>query len=108
MFAEALAEEVARHGIRVCALCPGPTESEFHAVAGAPEEGRKGRVPVGPVVDAALRGLDSGKYMRDSGYEESMAGASATAGSAAVCERGGRADAAASAFAGELAADKRG
>jgi short-subunit dehydrogenase len=63
MFAEALAEEVERHGIRVCALCPGPTESEFHAVAGVPEEGNKGRVPVGPVVEAALRALDSGKHM---------------------------------------------
>ncbi len=28
-FAEGLAEEVKSHGIRVCALCPGSTESEF-------------------------------------------------------------------------------
>ncbi len=35
LFAEALAEETARHGIRVSALCPGPTESEFGDVAGA-------------------------------------------------------------------------
>jgi short-subunit dehydrogenase len=34
LFAEGLAEEVRPHGIRVCALCPGSTESEFHAVAG--------------------------------------------------------------------------
>jgi uncharacterized protein len=33
IFAEALAEEVVRHGIRVCALCPGTTESEFHDIA---------------------------------------------------------------------------
>ena len=33
-FAEGLAEEMKPHGIRVCALCPGSTESEFHAVAG--------------------------------------------------------------------------
>jgi len=32
-FAEGLAEEVKPHGIRVCALCPGSTESEFHEVA---------------------------------------------------------------------------
>ena len=32
-FAEGLAEEVKPHGIRVCALCPGSTESEFHQVA---------------------------------------------------------------------------
>jgi hypothetical protein len=63
LFAEALAEEVERHGIRVCALCPGPTESEFHAVAGVPEEGHNGRVPAAPVVEAALRALDSGKHL---------------------------------------------
>src|ERR1700740_1314820 len=34
LFAEGLAEEVKPHGIRVCALCPGSTESEFHEVAG--------------------------------------------------------------------------
>jgi hypothetical protein len=34
-FSEALAEEVSRYGVRVSALCPGPTESEFGQVAGA-------------------------------------------------------------------------
>ena len=34
LFAEGLAEETKPFGIRVCALCPGSTESEFHAVAG--------------------------------------------------------------------------
>src|SRR6267154_5169693 len=33
-FAEGLAEEVRQYGIRVCALCPGSTETEFHEVAG--------------------------------------------------------------------------
>lgn len=32
-FAEGLAEEVKPFGIRVCGLCPGSTESEFHEVA---------------------------------------------------------------------------
>src|SRR5580704_4707875 len=32
-FAEGLAEELKPRGIRVCALCPGSTESEFHEVA---------------------------------------------------------------------------
>jgi short-subunit dehydrogenase len=32
-FAEGLAEELKPYGIHVCALCPGSTESEFHAVA---------------------------------------------------------------------------
>lgn len=30
---EALAEEVGRHGVKVVCLCPGPTETEFTAVA---------------------------------------------------------------------------
>jgi short-subunit dehydrogenase len=34
LFAEGLAEEMRPHGVRVCALCPGSTESEFHQVAG--------------------------------------------------------------------------
>jgi short-subunit dehydrogenase len=33
LFAEGLAEEMKPYGIRVCALCPGSTESEFHEVA---------------------------------------------------------------------------
>jgi hypothetical protein len=34
LFAEGLAEEMKPYGIRVCALCPGSTETEFHAVSG--------------------------------------------------------------------------
>lgn len=34
LFAEGLAEEMKPHGVRVCALCPGSTESEFAEVAG--------------------------------------------------------------------------
>ena len=40
LFAEALAEEVRGYGIRVCALCPGFTATEFQQVAGVPEEFR--------------------------------------------------------------------
>ncbi len=43
LFAEGLAEEMKPHGIRVCALCPGSTESEFREVAnqtGAPAANR--------------------------------------------------------------------
>jgi uncharacterized protein len=36
LFAEALAEEVRDKGIRVCALCPGPTATEFQVVAKEP------------------------------------------------------------------------
>jgi len=36
LFAEALAEEVSMFGVWISALCPGPTATEFHAVAGDP------------------------------------------------------------------------
>jgi short-subunit dehydrogenase len=36
IFAEGIAEEVKRFGIRVCALCPGQTKSEFHEIAHEP------------------------------------------------------------------------
>jgi uncharacterized protein len=36
LFAEGIAEEVRRYGVTVCALCPGPTVSEFNMVAGQP------------------------------------------------------------------------
>lgn len=37
-FSEALAEELRPHGIRVSALCPGPTTTEFGQVAGARQD----------------------------------------------------------------------
>jgi short-subunit dehydrogenase len=62
IFAEGLAEEVERFGVRVCALCPGQTESEFHAVAGEP-------IPKGMSVHSAdevarigLKALRAGKH----------------------------------------------
>ncbi len=36
IFAEGIAEEVKRFGVRVCALCPGQTKSEFHEIANEP------------------------------------------------------------------------
>jgi hypothetical protein len=54
-FAEALAEEVKRYGVRVSALCPGPTESEFNEVAGTrANDNRK----VQSAEEVALRGLE--------------------------------------------------
>ncbi len=61
LFAEALAKEVARHGVRVCALCPGPTDSEFHAVAGAPSHAGPAREPARKVARVGLEALAAGK-----------------------------------------------
>ena len=59
---EALAEENRASGVRVLALCPGPTRTGFQAVAGSRvEAGQPGELPADRVVAAALDALDAGK-----------------------------------------------
>lgn len=60
-FAEGLAEEMKPHGIRVCALCPGSTESEFHAVAGQEAFTAKKQEPADKVARTGLQALAAGK-----------------------------------------------
>ena len=60
-FAEGLAEEMKPHGIRVCALCPGSTESEFHAVAGQEKFTSKNPESAEKVARTGLRALAAGK-----------------------------------------------
>jgi len=63
LFAEGLAEEMKPHGIRVCALCPGSTESEFADVAGQTHIAatRANRETAEKVARTGLRALASGK-----------------------------------------------
>jgi uncharacterized protein len=63
LFAEGLAEEMKPHGIRVCALCPGSTESEFRDVANqgqAPAADRP-QERADKVARVALQALAAGK-----------------------------------------------
>ena len=60
LLAEGLAEEMKPHGIRVCALCPGSTESEFHAVAGQEKFQRKSETAQ-KVARTGLKALAAGK-----------------------------------------------
>jgi hypothetical protein len=60
-FAEGLAEEMKPHGIRVCALCPGSTESEFHAVAGQAKFTGKNQETADKVARTGLQALAAGK-----------------------------------------------
>lgn len=60
---EALHEEVRRSGVRVTALCPGPTRTEFGEVAGFTADGAIDRFSMDSetVVRAGLEGLDRNK-----------------------------------------------
>ena len=60
LFAEGLAEELKPYGIRVCALCPGSTESEFHVVAGQDKFINRAETAQ-RVASTGLRALAAGK-----------------------------------------------
>ncbi|MGD0681218.1 MAG: SDR family oxidoreductase [Terracidiphilus sp.] len=60
-FALGLAAEVARFGVKVTALCPGPTESEFFDVAHAGAFKGKNVQPVGDVARLAIAALARGQ-----------------------------------------------
>lgn len=64
-FTEALAAETRGSGVRVSALCPGPTETEFREVAGRPRSRVLDSVAMRaePVVEAGLRGLEKGRVV---------------------------------------------
>ena len=68
LFAEALAEEVKAHGLRVCALCPGPTATEFLEVAGIPEQMALSMDVAGEVARAGLRALAAGERSAIPGF----------------------------------------
>ena len=62
-FTEALHEELKPHGIKVSALCPGPTRTEFGAVAGFGDGGSFDRIAMdaATVVRLGLEGLDKNR-----------------------------------------------
>ena len=68
-FAEALAEEVKQYGIRVCALCPGSTTSEFSQVAGQPANVLRRRESAEKVAHVGLKALAGGKSYVISGFK---------------------------------------
>ena len=60
-FALGLAAEVARFGVKVTALCPGPTESEFFDVAHAGTFKGRGQQPAADVARLAIAALARGQ-----------------------------------------------
>ena len=67
IFAEGLAQEVKSYGIRVCALCPGTTETEFHQVAAEPDRVFRHSETAEKVARTGLRALVKGKHYVISG-----------------------------------------
>lgn len=67
VWAEALAEEVAGYGVRVCALCPGTTSTEFQDVAGSPRNRLRVMETAEKVARVGLRALAAGKRVAISG-----------------------------------------
>jgi len=61
LFAEGVAEEVRRYGVRVCALCPGSTVSEFNEVARQPVHLAGAQEPNEKVARVGLEALAEGK-----------------------------------------------
>jgi uncharacterized protein len=61
LLAEGLAEEMKPHGIRVCGLCPGSTESEFHVVAKQERFSSKNQETAEKVARTGLEALAAGK-----------------------------------------------
>jgi len=59
--AEGLAEELQPYGIRVCALCPGTTTSEFHGIAGHPSHSKGREQSAETVARNGLKALAAGK-----------------------------------------------
>ena len=78
-FSEALHEELKPLGIRVTALCPGPTRTEFGAVAGFGEDSSFDRISAdaASVVRAGLKGLDRNRAVVVPGWINKV-GASST------------------------------
>jgi uncharacterized protein len=68
-FAEGLAEEVRPYGVRVCALCPGSTATEFFQIAGQRNHTRRGPETPEKVAHVGLAALASGKSCVISGFK---------------------------------------
>jgi short-subunit dehydrogenase len=65
---EALWEENREYGIRVLALCPGVTDTNFFAAAGASRPGLRVMQTAEEVVDTGLKALDGGRSHIVSGW----------------------------------------
>ncbi len=77
-FTEALHEELRPHGIKVSALCPGPTRTEFGQVAGFGDNGAFDRLSMDAerVVRLGLKALDKNRAVAVTGAMNKIGAAS--------------------------------
>ena len=61
LFAEGIAEEVRPFGVRVCALCPGSTNTEFQQVAEQPDRAFRSAETAEKVARVGLEAFAKGK-----------------------------------------------
>jgi len=61
LFAEGIAEELRPLGVRVCALCPGSTTTEFQSVADQPDRSFRSPETAEKVARVGLEGMARGK-----------------------------------------------
>jgi uncharacterized protein len=72
LFSEGIAEEVRAHGVRVCALCPGSTETEFQKVADQPDRASRSPETAEKVARVGLEALAAGKSVVISGFKNKL------------------------------------
>jgi len=78
-FTEAVAEENRPYGIRIMALCPGSTETNFFAASDIDRAiNMKGQQTAEEVVDTALAAIEKGKSKVVSGWSNFIAAVGAT------------------------------
>lgn len=74
-FSQALHQELARQGVRVTTLCPGPVATEFQDRAGFQLDGTQGllALPAREVADIGYRGFARGKRVVIAGFGNRVA-----------------------------------
>jgi short-subunit dehydrogenase len=72
IFAEGIAEELTEFGVRVCALCPGSTNTEFQRVAQQPGRVFRSAETAEKVARVGLEGLVAGKSSVISGTKNQL------------------------------------
>jgi uncharacterized protein len=72
LFAEGIAEELRGFGVRVCALCPGSTTTEFQQVAGQPDRVFRSAESAEKVARVGLEALVRGKAIVVSGLRNKL------------------------------------